>query len=440
MKRGFSDLIAFSFIHKYKNKYVELLPTEFFDEKCLNDVLPLVRLYYRDKMDFPSYPQLELMMVNENGKNNYSFSDEDFDVLRNIYESEVIEKYDIHYVESLVRDRIAEKSIYELSGKVIDIVREADYSDGNGVNVLNNIKTVFNDSVGFGFDDDLGIDLYDPEQLKPEKEDTIPTGIPFIDNKLNGGYSRGALTVYMGESGIGKSWFLSNDAVNFVKGGYNVVFITLEMSEHEICNRIAPNLYSENSDTWKKNVEKDNPAEVKKIIKNFINNHETITGKPPGALYVKDFPMGSANAYDIHDYIRRLQQFTKRNVDVIIVDYLNVMSPNIRSRGIVDNTYQLLRYVSMELKKLAKQSNTVVVTACQANRAQYGQTEIELRNIADSTAIVQNSDNILGIFQDANMSLSDQWGIKILKFRNGIGKDESTLIRCDPETMTFHYE
>lgn len=426
-----SDKIILSYIIKYRNDYILETTKGLFNDNNLDSIAEIMRRYFENKMELPKYQQLELMML-ESGE----FERADFDIIKMIYEDKTIDNYDIEYVDKKVKAKIIELKVENALVLVSETFTTMDFDDENAVSNISRIKNLIDDNIKFDFDDSLGKNVFDAENLVPEDEEVIKTGIPFFDDNLLGGYANGSLILYMGVSGIGKTWFLCNDAINFVNNGKNVVFITLEMGEGQILKRIVPNLLSIDFKNY--DDEARNTNQMKQKIQSYLNTANALSA-PPGFFYVKKFD--DINAYNIMQYVDKIEKHEKQKVDVIVIDYLNLMSPNVRTRAAMESTYQMMRFTSLECKKMAMKTNSLVLSACQANRGQYRSLEaISLDNIADSVAIVYNTDYIHGIYQDEFMHSNNEWGLKILKIRNGVGKNAVAKVDCDTNYMRFTYE
>ena len=203
-------------------------------------------------------------------------------------------------------------------------------------------------AVQIGLQKDLGTDYFaDPrarlEGIK-DKNGQVSTGWPALDKKLFGGFNRGELNIFAGGSGSGKSLFLANMGVNWCLQGMNVLYLTFELSEALVSMRID----SMTTDIASRDIFKsidDVEMKVKMI------------GKKSGAFQVKYMPTGK-NANDIRSYLKEYEIKTGKKVDVLLVDYLDLMHP-IAAKISAENLFVKDKYVSEELRNLAMELNTI---------------------------------------------------------------------------------
>ena len=233
------------------------------------------------------------------------------------------------------------------------------------------VEDLVKNAVQIGLQKDLGTDYWkDPrgrlEGIK-DKNGQISTGWPGLDKKLFGGFNRGELNIFAGGSGSGKSLFLANLGVNWALAGLNVVYLTFELSEALVSMRVDSMTTDIPSRDIFKSID-DVEMKVKMIGKKF------------GAFQVKYMPTGK-NANDIRSFLKEYEIKTGKKVDVLLVDYLDLMSP-IAAKISAENLFVKDKYVSEELRNLAMELNTIFVTASQLNRSSVEEIEFDLPHIS----------------------------------------------------------
>ena len=238
---------------------------------------------------------------------------------------------------------------------------------------------------------DLGMDYFDLDDMAKHWEYiTNPEArIPFLwdgfDRYTNGGVLKGGkmLFLFMGQAGLGKSLFLSNLAVNYLRQGLSVVVISLEMSQDVYAQRFDAHI-----STNEINHLKDTMFDSCEKIKKFYKDH-------PGAnLYIKEYPPRSIRSSDIEIYLENLQLAGKK-FDVVIVDYLNLVLPRVHS----DNMYKDGLSVSEELRALSYKFGVPVISAVQANTEGMNNEHIDMNNISESRGIAHTCDALFALFQ-----------------------------------------
>jgi len=246
-------------------------------------------------------------------------------------------------------------------------------------------------------------------QKYKEREDKIPFdgGYDAILNKItNGGFSRKTLNVLMAGTGIGKTLTMCSLASDYIKRGTNVLYITLEISEHRISSRIDANLLNlPLSDL--------HTLEVNDLVKRFEAFKNTTKR---GDLFIKEFPTGSINVINIKGLIKELYMKHGFTADVIMIDYLNLMNPA-RNTGKNTNSYINVKTTAEELRGLAVETNSVVITVTQTNRDGIDGGEVSLDSVSESAGVPHTADFFCGIFQNEQQRAANIYMFKVLKNR-----------------------
>ena len=279
-------------------------------------------------------------------------------------------------------------------------------------------------AVQIGLQKDLGTDYFkDPrsrlEGIK-DKNGQISTGWPGLDKKLFGGFNRGELNIFAGGSGSGKSLFLANLGVNFALTGLNVVYLTFELSEALVSMRVDSMTTDIPSRDIFKSID-DVEMKVKMI------------GKKSGAFQVKYMPTGK-NANDIRSYLKEYEIKTGKKVDVLLVDYLDLMHP-IAAKISAENLFVKDKYVSEELRNLAMELNTIFVTASQLNRSSVEEIEFDHSHISGGISKINTADNLIGIFTSRAMRERGRYQIQLMKTRSSSGVGQKIDLEFDVDSL-----
>ena len=299
--------------------------------------------------------------------------------------------------ETFCRHKALEEAIIEST----DLLEKQDYGT-----VENKIK----DASQVGLVKDLGLDYFEnpKERLEWIKKQAgaVSTGWKGIDQKLYGGLNRGEMTIFAGGSGAGKSLFLQNFAVNWVQAGYNVVYISLELSEQLISMRLDAMVSG---------------FGTKEIMKNIddVDLKVRMKAKGAGRLRVKQMPNG-VNANDIRTFLREYEIQCGEKVDCLLVDYLDLMMP-INKKVSPSDLFVKDKFVSEELRNLAMELQCIFVTASQLNRASVEEIEFDHSHIAGGLSKIQTADNVIGIFTSRAMRERGRYQIQLMKTRSSSG-------------------
>ncbi len=279
-------------------------------------------------------------------------------------------------------------------------------------------------AVNIGLTRDMGTDYFeDPrgrlERLK-NSNGQVSTGWPSIDKKLFGGFNRGELNIFAGGSGAGKSLFLQNLAVNWASAGLNCCYISFELSEMLVAMRLDAMIT--NIPTRKIFPEIDNVEMKLKML-----------SKKAGKLQIKYLPSGST-VLDIKTYIKELELKNKKKVDCILIDYLDLMMPKSKRVSPAD-LFIKDKYVSEELRNLAVESQMLMVTASQLNRASVEEIEFDHSHIAGGLSKVQTADNVFGIFTSRAMKERGRYQLQFMKTRSSSGVGQKVDLEFDVDTL-----
>jgi len=289
------------------------------------------------------------------------------------------------------------------------------------------VEDLVKKAVQIGLQKDLGTDYFaDPrarlEAIK-DKNGQVSTGWPALDKKLFGGFNRGELNIFAGGSGSGKSLFLANLGVNWALAGLNVIYLTFELSENLVSMRVDSMTSGIPSRDVFKNID-DVEMKVKMI------------GKKSGAFQVKYMPTGK-NANDIRSYLKEYEIKTGRKVDVLLVDYLDLMHP-IAAKISAENLFVKDKYVSEELRNLAMELNTLFVTASQLNRSSVEEIEFDHSHISGGISKINTADNLIGIFTSRAMRERGRYQIQLMKTRSSSGVGQKIDLEFDVDTLRIN--
>jgi len=313
--------------------------------------------------------------------------------------------------ETFSRHKAMERAILESA----DLLERGDY---------NPVEDMIKNAVNISLTKDIGTDYFeDPrgrlESLK-NSNGQVTTGWPNVDKKLYGGFNRGELNIFAGGSGAGKSLFLQNLAVNWATAGLNCVYVSFELSEALCAMRL---------DSMLANIP---TRSVMKDIEN-VEMKVKMMAKKSGGIQIKYLPSGS-NVNDIKAYIKELQIKKKHKIDCILIDYLDLMMPKSKKVSPAD-LFIKDKYVSEELRNYATESQMIMATASQLNRASVEEIEFDHSHIAGGLSKVQTADNVIGIFTSRAMKERGRYQIQFMKTRSSSGVGQKVDLEFDVDTL-----
>jgi replicative DNA helicase len=280
-----------------------------------------------------------------------------------------------------------------------------------------------------------GLDLIGDAAVAMERLNQTMLAIPSSLEQLRaltasnggtGGYYKKALSIWMGMPNVGKTIVLCNEAAYAFSQGYNVLYVTLEMAEELIWERITVNL----TDFGLTGFRKRNPAEVIDKLIEVQQKEEAATNR----MFVKEMP-STSTVNELAALIREIKDKFDVSIDMLVVDYLGIMKPAKRDNTVSQQTlYTMGKEIAEQLRDMAKALQIAIVTASQLNRDGYGSTEIGLKNVAGSAGINDTADLLISIAQDPLLEKHGFYMHSILKNRMG-PKHVSFLSKLSIEHM-----
>ena len=265
--------------------------------------------------------------------------------------------------------------------------------------------TIAEEAVKVSLTSDFGVELYDIDKVYPEFEEKkgVKLGIPSFDSMIGGGYTTKTLHAIMAASGVGKSAALCSFAVEFLKQGKDVVFLTLEMSEAEVSKRIYCNLYD---------IPIQNLTQVDKQV--FHQKYNKIKDSI-GNLNIKEFPAGSLTPLGIESYLDKLKAERAISSPIVIVDYLGILASDRLKNA--DNSYSYYGSIAEELRSIAQKKNIIMFSALQLNRGAVNNLESSQAELSESMKIFMTVDSAFIIAQTPDMKEKGEMKINFVKNR-----------------------
>ena len=286
------------------------------------------------------------------------------------------------------------------------------------------VEKLIKDAVQISLTKDMGTDYFaDPAARIKKYFDSggqVSTGWPQLDRLLYGGFSRGELNIFAGGSGSGKSLVMMNIALNWLQQGLSGVYVTLELSEE--LTGLRSDAMLTNSST----------RDIRKDIDN-TSLRVGMIGKKSGNYQIKALPAQS-NVNDIRSYLKEYQIQTGKKVDFVMIDYLDLVMP-VSAKVSPNDLFVKDKYVSEELRNLAKELGILMVTASQLNRSAVEEVEFNHSHISGGISKINTADNVFGILTSRAMKERGRYQIQCLKSRSSTGVDQKIDLEYNIETM-----
>jgi KaiC/GvpD/RAD55 family RecA-like ATPase len=299
--------------------------------------------------------------------------------------------------------------------KAADLLEKGDFGP---------VEKLIKDAVQISLQRDMGTDYFFDPKTRINKYFNAggqqSTGWPQLDKLLYGGFSRGELNIFAGGSGSGKSLVMMNIALNWLQMGLSGVYISLELSEELTSLRTDAMLTSMSTRDIRKNID-DAHLKIK------------MSSKKSGQYRVKGLPAQS-NVNDIRSYIKEVQIQTGIKVDFVMIDYLDLVMP-VSVKVNPNDQFIKDKYVSEELRNLAKDLGILMVTASQLNRSAVEEIEFDHSHIAGGISKINTADNVFGIFTSRSMRERGKYQIQCMKSRSSTGVGQKVDLEYNIETM-----
>ena len=286
------------------------------------------------------------------------------------------------------------------------------------------VEKLIKDAVQISLQRDMGTDYFADPKARINKYfnagGQVSTGWPQMDKLLYGGFSRGELNIFAGGSGSGKSLVMMNIALNWLAQGLSGVYISLELSEELTSLRTDAMLTMMSTRDIRKDIG-TTELRVKMAAKKY------------GQYRVKGLPAQS-NVNDIRSYLKEVQIQTGIKVDFVIIDYLDLVMP-VSVKVNPNDQFIKDKYVSEELRNLAKELGILMVTASQLNRSAVEEIEFDHSHIAGGISKINTADNVFGIFTSRSMRERGKYQIQCMKSRSSTGVGQKIDLEYNIETM-----
>jgi len=294
------------------------------------------------------------------------------------------------------------------------------------------IPSILSDALAVSFDNHIGHDyLVDYEERYESyhrKEDKIPFDLEFFDKITKGGLPNKTLNIALAGTGVGKSLFMCHVASSVLLQGKNVLYITLEMAEEKIAERIDANLL---------NVPIQDLTDLPKPM--FENKVTNVAKKTQGSLIIKEYPTASAHSGHFKALLNELSLKKSFRPDIIFIDYLNICaSERYRGNGSV-NSYSYIKAIAEELRGLAVEANVPIVSATQTTRSGYGSSDVDLTDTSESFGLPATADLMFALISTEELEQLGQIMVKQLKNRyNDLSIYKRFIVGIDRAKMRLY--
>lgn len=410
----------------YARKVVPFLKTEYFEDFPERVVYELIEEYVNKYSNFPSKEALAIELTHKEGLDEAVFK-ESRDI---ISEMERDPDTQLDWLVDKTEKYCQDKALYLAIQKAVRIYGEKEQEQqkiSRGA-----IPQILTDALAVSFDTHIGHDFIDDAiqryNFYTQTEVRIPFDLEFFNKITKGGLPKKTLNIILAGTGVGKSLFMCHMAASNLTAGLNVLYITLEMSEYRIAERIDANLL---------NIPL---AELSIIPQSMYESKITkLKGNVKGKLIIKEYPTSCAGSANFRHLLNELK--IKKNFipDIIYIDYLNIcMSSRMKYNGNV-NSYTYIKAIAEELRGLAVEQNVPIVSATQTTRSGYSNSDVDLTDTSESFGLPATADFMFAAITSEELAQLNQILVKQLKNRySDIGTNTRFVVGIDRSKMRLY--
>lgn len=398
------QLILKNLIHdeNYARRTIPYLSEAYFDDAA-------EKVVFREIEDFISkynaLPTREALVIELDNKDH--INDEMFSRCTNLVSGLEKDECDPKWLTDTTEKFCQEKALYNSIMKSIQILDGKDSKMDKGM-----IPQLLSDALAVSFDPNIGHDLFDDADSRFDfyhrVEERIPFDIEYLNKITKGGLPKKSLNIILAGTGVGKSLAMCHMATANLLDGKNVLYITMEMAEERIAQRIDANML---------NVTVDNLVEMPRDM--FQTKIAKARGKTTGKLVIKEYPTASAGSGHFRHLLNELRLKKKFVPDIIYIDYLNICTSSRMKASAQLSSYILIKAIAEELRGLAVEFNLPVVSATQTTRSGYGNSDVELTDTSESFGLPATADFMIALITGEQLEDLNQLMIKQLKNRYG---------------------
>ena len=387
------------FTEEYYRKVVPFLKADYFQEYH-------EKIIFEEIADFASkydkVPTQEVLAINIQNRND--LTDDAFQDSLSTVSSFSNEWVDYEWLLDSTEKWCQDRAIY------IALMQSIKIADGGDKKVSRDaIPSILQEALAVSFDEHIGHDYIEQASERYDfyhrKEEKVPFDLEKFNFITKGGLSNKTLNVALAGTGVGKSLFMCHAAAAALSENYNVLYITCEMAEEKIAERIDANLL---------NVAVKDITELPEVL--FTSKVQEIARKTRGKLIIKEYPTASAHAGHFRALLSDLKLKKDFKPDIIFVDYLNICA-SARYKGAVVNSYTYVKAIAEELRGLAVEANLPIVSATQTTRSGYGNSDPDLTDTSESFGLPATADFMFALISTEELEQQGRIMVKQLKNR-----------------------
>lgn len=385
----------------YSRKVTPFLKREYFHDRSVRFIFETVHDFILKYNNLPTKEALYIIL-----DKNKSINQEEMKRI-SIYVEEISnakDNVDFEWLMTETETFCKDKAVYNAIMESIQII------DGKTQQSQGSIPDILSKALAVSFDVHIGHDYIEDYEKRYDFYHTVEKRIPFdldgFNQITNNGTPSKTLNIVMAGTGVGKSLFLCHHAAHCLKNNYNVLYITCEMAEERIAERIDANLLD---------VTLDNLRELPKTL--YEKKIQSLSTGVKGKLIIKEYPTATANVNHFRFLLDELWLKRKFKPDIIFIDYLNICASARVKPGSNVNSYTYIKSIAEELRGLAVEYNVPIFSATQTTRSGYSSTDVGLEDTSESFGLPATADFMFALISTEELAEMNQIMVKQLKNR-----------------------
>jgi replicative DNA helicase len=404
---------------EYVRKTIPFLNSSYFTETDDRIVFEKITAYV-DKYNSPPSKSALLIALQDDRKISEDLYVQCETLINSLNKTDTDQTWLVDETEKFCKD----KAVFNAIMDAIQIIDGTDKDRSKDA-----LPSLLSDALAVGFDNNIGHDYIENADERFEfynrVEEKIPFDLEFFNKITQGGLSNKSLNIALAGTGVGKSLFMCHMASAAISLGKNVLYITLEMSEEKIAERIDANMM---------NVPIQDLKDLPK--KMFDDRVEKIKNKIDGKLIIKEYPTASAHAGHFKSLLQELKLKRAFVPDIIFIDYLNICASSRFRAGSSANSYTIIKSIAEELRGLAVEHDLPIVSATQTTRSGYANSDVDLTDTSESFGLPATADLMFALISTEELEAQQQIMVKQLKNRyNDINVNKRFMVGVDRSKM-----
>ena len=404
---------------QYARKVLPFMKGDYFADKTERTVFEEITKFVDKYNKIPTQTSLEIEVSGRKDLNEEEFK-KVVAVIQTLESTDVDFDWLVNTTEQFCKD----KAVYNAIVEGISIIDGKDKQRGPDA-----IPSILTDALAVGFDNRVGhdylVDADDRFDFYHTVEEKIPFDLEFFNKITKGGLPPKTLNIALAGTGVGKSLFMCHMAANCLSMGKNVLYITLEMAEERIAERIDANLM---------NISMEDLHDLPKQM--YDNKIAKIIKSTSGKLIVKEYPTASAHSAHFRGLIKELAIKKSFSPDILFIDYLNICaSTRFKGQNNV-NSYMYVKAIAEELRGLAVETNVPIMSATQTTRSGFTSSDVGLEDTSESFGLPATADFMFALISNEELDELNQIAVKQLKNRyNDLTVNKRFVIGIDRTKM-----